>query len=196
MTLADRPTVEPVARRFTRDEYYQMYNLGFFQNQRVELIDGEIIYMSPQNNPHAIALAAINRWLHKSLGDDFTIRCQSPLVASNRTEPEPDFAVIAGPLESQREHPHSGLLVIEVSDTTLRYDRRKASLYASAQVPEYWILNLVKRQLEVHRHPIADEEAAFGFKYAEVVTLEADQEVKPLELPIDAVLVSKLLPAV
>src|SRR5262245_1089106 len=102
MTLA-----EPATRRFTRAEYYRMFDMGMFSGQRVELIQGEIITTSPQNNPHALTCAIVNGWLVKALSDDFTVRCQLPLVASDDTEPEPDFAVLAGSPESQREHPNT-----------------------------------------------------------------------------------------
>jgi Uma2 family endonuclease len=197
MTLAEMPIASaPAPRRFTRAEYYRMWELGFFENQRVELIDGEIIRMAPQNNPHALTVAIINGWLVKTLGDAYTVRCQLPLVASDFTEPEPDFAVLPGSPESQKEHPHSGLLIIEVAATSIAYDRKKALIYASVGVPEYWIIHLPKRRLEVYRHPIADEEAKFGFKYREAFTLEAGEQIKPLELPLVAVNVSRLFPAV
>src|SRR5215831_1176434 len=86
----------PAPRRFTRDEYYSMFNLGLFEGQRVELIHGEIITMSPQNRPHALAVAIINGWLVRGLGEAFTVRCQLPVIASDDTEPEPDFAVLSG----------------------------------------------------------------------------------------------------
>ncbi len=190
MTIA-----EPITRRFTRDEYYRMAEIGLFEGQRVELIQGEIIAISPQNNPHALACAIINGWLGRSLGEHFTVRCQLPLVASNDTEPEPDFAVLTGSAESQTEHPTTALLVIEVMDTSVTHDRRKAHLYASRQVPDYWILNLAKRQLEVIRGPAPHADSPFGHHYASRTTFNPDQSVQPLNLPIPAISVSRLFPA-
>jgi len=105
MTIAEPPS----RLKFTRDDYYRMFNMGLFEGQRVELIQGEIIKMSPQNNPHALTCAIVNNWLVKSLSDDFTVRCQLPFVASDDTEPEPDFAVLPGSPQSQQEHPTTAL---------------------------------------------------------------------------------------
>src|SRR5436190_18667624 len=119
MTIAEPTTAEPSTRRFTRDEYYRMAEIGIFDGQRVELIHGEIIKMSPQNKPHALTVAIINGWLIRSLGENFTVRCQLPVVASDDTEPEPDFAVLTGSPESQHDHPTTALLMIEVADSSL-----------------------------------------------------------------------------
>jgi len=190
MTIA-----EPTTRHFSRAEYYRMAEIGLFDGQRVELIKGEIITMSPQNSPHALTVAIITGWLARGLGDQFTVRCQLPLVASDDTEPEPDFAVLAGTAESQREHPTGALLVIEVAESSLAYDRRKADMYASRGVPDYWILNLRERKLEVFRSPATCSDSSFGHRYASRVTLTSDQSIQPLRLPIPAVSVARLLPA-
>jgi len=195
MTIAELPAAAPPAvRRFTRKEYYQMFELGFFQNQRVELIDGEVIYMSPQKSPHALTIAIVTGWLVHALGTSFTVRGQLPLVASNWTEPEPDFAIIPGSPESQKEHPATALLIIEVADNSLAYDRNKAAIYAAAKVPEYWIINLQQRRLEVYRHPTVDMAADYGFAYRETFIRRANQQIKPLRLPIDTTDVSRLFP--
>ena len=173
-----------------------MAEMGLFENQRVELIDGEIICMSPQNNPHALAVSIIDALLHRMLPAEFTVRCQLPLVANESMEPEPDFAVVAGGPESQREHPRTALLVIEVADTTLAYDRKKASLYASVQVPEYWIVDLAKRRVEVRRNPIADNSATFGFTHRELAILAEAHPLKPMQLPMESIPAAKLFPAI
>jgi Uma2 family endonuclease len=191
MTIA-----EPTTRRFTREEYYRMAEIGMFEGQRVELIQGEIITMSPQNNPHALAVAIINGWLVRSLGENFTVRCQLPLVASDDTELEPDFAVLTGSPESQRDHPTTALFVIEISDSTLAHDRRKADLYASRFVPEYWIVNLAKHQVEVFRDPAPDASSPFGHRYMTRTAFAPDQSVQPLKLPIPAILVGRMFPKV
>src|ERR1035437_3762855 len=112
MTIA-----EPTTRKFTRAEYERMAEIGMFEGQRVELIHGEIITISPQNKPHALTVAIITGWLVRSLGEQYTVRCQLPVVASDDTEPEPDFAVLSGSPESQRDHPTTALLMIEIADT-------------------------------------------------------------------------------
>jgi Uma2 family endonuclease len=191
MTIA-----EPTTRHFTRAEYYRMAEIGLFDGQRVELIQGEIVTMSPQNNPHALAVAIINGWLVRTLGEQFTVRCQLPLVASDDTEPEPDFSVVAGTAESQREHPTGALVVIEVADSSLAHDRRKADIYASRGVPDYWILNLRERKLEVYRSPEPFGDSPFGHRYASRVILASDQSIEPLRIPIPAIFVQRLLPVI
>ena len=117
-------TAEPKTRRFTREEYYKMYNMGMFEGQRVELIQGEIITMAPQNNPHALAVAIITGWLVRGLGEQFTVRCQLPLVASDDTEPEPDRIDF---LTHQAASPSSRTtIVISEKGFSMREDRPRA----------------------------------------------------------------------
>lgn len=187
-------TTEPTTRRFTRGEYYRMAEIGMFEGQRVELIQGEVFRLPAHSVAHALAIAIVDGWLVRSVGDDFTVRCQLPLVASDDTEPEPDFAVLAGTPESQREHPTTAILVIEISDSTLAHDRRKAGIYAARGVPEYWIVNLAARHLEVYRSPEPATDATFGFRYASRTVLAAEQSVQTQNLPLPAVTVSRLLP--
>jgi Uma2 family endonuclease len=191
MTIA-----EPTTRKFTRGEYYQMAEMGMFQSQRVELIHGEIITMSPQNEPHALTIAIITGWLARSLGENFTVRCQLPVVASDDTEPEPDFAVLAGSAESQHAHPTTALLMIEVAESSLAHDRRKADIYASRGVQDYWIVNLQNWQLEVYRTPAPCAESLTGMRYASRTVLTTQQTIAPLTLPLPAVQVSRLFPAI
>jgi Uma2 family endonuclease len=190
MTVA----AEPTTRRFTRDEYHRMAEMGMFDGQRVELIHGEIITMSPQNNPHALTVAIITGWLVRGLGENFTVRCQLPVVASDDTEPEPDFAVLAGSPESQREHPTTALLMIEVADSSVTHDRRKGDIYASRGVQDYWIVNLRDRQLEVYRNPVPSSESETGTRYSSKSILTLEQSIAPVGLPLAAVKVSRLFP--
>src|SRR6185437_12171602 len=115
-----------------------------------------------------------------------------PLVASDDTEPEPDFAILPGSPESQRDHPTTALLVIEISDSTLAHDRRKANIYAARSIPEYWILNLAARQLEVHRNPEPAPDAPFGARYASRTILSADQIIQAQSLPLPPAQVARL----
>ena len=196
MTIAEPTIAEPTTRRFTRDEYYRMDEIGMFAGQRVELIHGEIIKMSPQNEPHALTIAIINGWLARGLGENFTVRCQLPVVASDDTEPEPDFAVLAGSPESQRDHPTTALLMIEVAGSSLAHDRRKADIYASRGVPDYWIVNLPSRQVEVYRDPVSSSDSLTGVRYASKTVLKIEQSIAPLNLPLPPVKVGRLFPMV
>jgi Uma2 family endonuclease len=179
--------IEPeLVRPFTRSEYAQMIELGLFQDERVELIRGVLVKMSPQAAPHASTVQKLNQLLMTRLQGRFTVRIQSPLALSDDTEPEPDVAVVAlGDYEV--EHPTTALLVIEVSDTTLRKDRRKASVYASAGIGEYWIVNLGARTVEVYLSPDGD-------RYAETRTLRAGDTLRPTQLGDVSIAAAEILP--
>jgi Uma2 family endonuclease len=167
-------------RLWTRDEYYQMAELGFFHGKRVELIEGEIIEMSPMKSLHATALSLLIEVLRLSFIKGFIIRSQLPMSFSQTNEPEPDAAVVKGTIRDYTSaHPKTAELIIEVSDSTLRYDRtKKAGLYAKNKIQEYWILNLKNRSLEVYRRPIRDEK--LGFVYTEIKILTEKDSVAPL----------------
>lgn len=175
-------TIDVQTRRFTRDEYYQLADLGWFAGQRVILLDGEIVNMPAHGHQHFVALNRTGELLKSAFGPKYWVRAQGPLDLGD-SQPEPDLAVVAGPLKSHRAHPTTALLVVEIADSTLRSDRQLAGLYASAGVAEYWIVNLQQKQVEVYRQPMADPTADFGHTYAERRVLAPGQVVEPLELP-------------
>jgi Uma2 family endonuclease len=121
----------------------------------LELLDGEIIDMPPQKSRHATAVTLVAEALRTIFGPGATVRVQLPFCLDDRSEPEPDVAVVPGnPRDYRDAHPSRALLVCEVSDTTLAYDRgRKLAAYARAGIPEYWILDLTAETLEVCRKP-------------------------------------------
>jgi len=180
-------SIEPeLVRSFKRSEYDQMVELGLFQDERVELIRGVLVKMSPQLAPHASTVQKLNQLLMSRLQGRFTLRIQSPIALSDDTEPEPDAAVVpSGDYET--EHPTTALLIIEVSDTTLRKDRAKAAVYASAGIGEYWIVNLGARTIEVYSSPDGD-------RYAEVRTLRATDVLRPAALVDVVITVAEILP--
>ena len=151
------PSRAPEPRRFTREEYYRMYEAGLFRDERVELLDGEIIAMSPQNTPHASSVGRLNRLLMRLLGDTHSVRVQAPIRLDSHSEPEPDFAVCVfdpDDYESGHPTPEQILLLIEVSDASLAFDRkRKRVAYARAGIAEYWIVNVPDRVVEVSQRP-------------------------------------------
>ena len=115
--------------------------------------------MSPQNNPHALTCAIVNGWLVRSLGESFTVRCQLPLVASEDTEPEPDFAVLPGAAEAQRDHPTTALLVIEIAASSLRHDRRGDRTSSRlkgryCRLLDHRILERPLNWMEIYRDPV------------------------------------------
>jgi Uma2 family endonuclease len=139
-------------RRWSLEEYHRMIAAGVLdEDDRVELLEGIVVAMSPQDPPHATVVALLNRLLVRALGDELEVRPQLPLTLA-RSEPEPDLAVVDRRRSYQR-HPDTALLVIEVADSTLAKDRLKARVYAEAAVTEYWIVNLVDRCVEVMRRP-------------------------------------------
>jgi Uma2 family endonuclease len=176
------PLVEPTQRRWTRDEYYRMGELGWFIGQRAELIDGEIMVLSPQGPSHATSTDRVRRILERTLGEGVWVRMQLPVDFGSHSEPEPDVSVVAGSLEDYTSaHPTTALLIVEVSDSTLSYDRhRKARLYARAGIADYWIINLVGGQLEVRRYFVPNASKRYGFDYAEVTILHEADTVVPL----------------
>jgi len=140
---------------WNRDEYYRLEELGFFRDQRVELLYGEIVRMSPQNKPHALALSRLNTLMVLVYRSSHYVRVQLPLDLGTESQPEPDIAVVPISLvENSDPHPPTADLVVEVAETSLLYDRKeKAALYAGAGVPTYWLVNLREEVLEVYTRP-------------------------------------------
>jgi Uma2 family endonuclease len=147
----------PAMRRFSVDEYHRMIESGILgENDRVELVDGWIVEMSPIGPPHATCVALIVSQLREQLPAGWTLRAQSPITLAN-SEPEPDVVIARGSIRDYGiRHPGSPdiAVIIEVADASLSFDRQqKRERYAVANVAEYWIVNLVNRQVEVHRQP-------------------------------------------
>ncbi len=133
--------LEVPRHRFSRVQYERMTEAGVFgPEDRLELLDGEIIDMPPQKSRHATAVTLVAEALRTIFGPGATVRVQLPFCLDDRSEPEPDVAVVPGnPRDYRDAHPSRALLVCEVSDTTLAYDRgRKLAAYARAGIPEYW----------------------------------------------------------
>ena len=179
---------------WTRENYYQMAELGFFHGKRVELIEGAIIEMSPMKSLHATVVRRILKTLRKIFVEGYIVDSQLPMSFSQITEPEPDVAVIKGEIENFTDsHPKTAELIVEVSDATLRYDRtKKMSLYAKNKIQEYWILNVKNRSLEVYRRPIRDKK--LGFVYTEIKILTEKDLVAPLAAPDAKIKVADILP--
>ena len=125
------------------------------EDERVQLVDGVLVAMTPQGAPHALVIQRLTNLLARALGEEFAVRPQLPLTLGDESEPEPDLAVVrAAEARSRTRHPGTALLVIEVAGESLRLDRQsKAALYARSGIPEYWIVNLADARVEVHRDP-------------------------------------------
>jgi Uma2 family endonuclease len=132
----------------------------FGDDKRIELIDGEIIKLAPIGPRHSNVGIDLQFALYRVLGQEFSLRHEVPITIVEGTEPQPDLAVAIGPsakYDDRHPLPIEILLVAEVSDSSLASDRkRKLGLYASSGISEFWIVNLVDRQLEIYRKPAGD----------------------------------------
>src|SRR5438128_7324468 len=150
--------VEITRRRFTVDEYHRMLDARILtENDRVELVRGEIVQMAPIGSRHAGCVAALNQWFVTALRGRAILWPQNPITLPPDSEPQPDIVLVRPRADFYRsQHPgvDDVLLVVEVADTTYRYDRRvKLPLYAERGIREVWIVNLEGDALEVHRTP-------------------------------------------
>jgi Uma2 family endonuclease len=153
--------VEAARRRFTREEYHRMAEVGILtRRDRVELIRGEIITMSPQGRRHRAFIDNLNQLLITRLAGRAIISIQMPIVLADDTEPEPDVQILrrrAVPYKDREADASDALLLVEVAESSLAYDRAtKLRLYAAAGIPEYWVVDCVAESIEVHRAPHTD----------------------------------------
>lgn len=142
-----------LVRPLRRVEYDRLVQAGAFAHERVELLDGVLVVMSPQDPVHADAVQWLVRVLGQSIGKELDLRVQLPLAAGEASEPEPDIAIV--PAGRYREgHPETAHLVIEVARSSQALDLGpKARLYAAAGVAEYWVVDLAAHAVIVHRGP-------------------------------------------
>ena len=191
------PTItDPRPYRWTREQFLQMLDLGWFQDKRVELIDGQVIEMASQYDLHLASVTATADALRLAFGSGYWIRVQGSLDLSPHGIPDPDLAVTPGSHRGAgKTIAKSAVLVVEVSESTLPYDRSaKANLYAAGGIADYWIVNLVQLQLEVYRDPVADSTQLFGFRYNNRTILDPPDTVSPLAAPQARITVADLLP--
>ena len=176
--------------RWSRDVYYRAVEAGVFgPADRIELIDGELVTMTPHGSRHATAIRLVNRALTRAFGEDCIVQCQLPLAIAEDSEPEPDVAVVEGQIADYRDaHPSAALLVVEVADDSLRRDRTvKRRLYARCGIPEYWLVAIPDTRLEVYRDPV-------GHDYRALTVLRAGETIEPLAGPAAVIAVGDLLP--
>ncbi|MBA2493186.1 MAG: Uma2 family endonuclease [Acidobacteria bacterium] len=148
---------QPRRLRFSVDEYYKMIELGMLKDyEKAEIIEGELIQKMPIGNRHASVVNFLNRIFVKDVSDDILVGVQNPIRLTDFDEPEPDIVLADLTKYDGKRHPRPSeiLLIVEVSDSTLKYDRdTKLSLYAEAEIPEVWIVNLKNDIIEVHQKP-------------------------------------------
>lgn len=175
-------------RRFTIEEYERLVETGILtQDDRVELIEGEVVEMSPIGNPHAAFVTNLTHLLVHALGETARVWVHEPVRVPPRGKPQPDLALLR-PRSYVREGATTEdvLLVIEVADTSLQYDRTvKLQLYARAGIPEYWIVDANTETLEIYRSPS-------GERYADHLRPSRDDRVAPLAFPEAALPVASI----
>lgn len=168
-SLAARP------KRFTVDEYHQLLELVFLhEDDHIELIRGELIQRAAKGTAHETCITRLLRVLPQLVGDRATLRCQSPITLPFDGEPEPDFSIVRNrddDYATAHPTPEDTLLVIEVADSSLDYDRDvKLPLYAEAQIQDYWLFNLPDRYLEAYSEPFQVAPGQFGYLNRRIVT--------------------------
>ena len=189
------PAIE--TRKWRRVEYERLVEAEFLGSEdRIELLGGHMIVKEPQQSPHATAIQLVHAALTMGFGSGWSVRAQMPVALDDESEPEPDVCVVPGdPRDYRDAHPAQPVLIVEVALSRLRFDREdKGSLYARAQIADYWIVNIPARRLEVYRQPVPDDTAIFGWRYGQALTLGAEARVSPLAVPAAAINVADLLP--
>jgi Uma2 family endonuclease len=179
-----RPMAVEVAaarRLFTREEYHRMGEVGILKrSDRVELIRGEIVEMSPIGRRHHAFVDNLTQLLAVRLAGRAIVSVQMPIVLADDTEPEPDLAVYrrrTPPYKEREAHAEDALLLIEVAESSLAYDRStKLRLYAAVGIPEYWVVDVAAESVEVYRAPDAGG-------YREISRLAGAASVSPLAFP-------------
>ena len=183
-------------RRWRREEYDRLVELGVPEGEPVELIGGHLLVAEPKTPYHASMIGAVDDALRSALPTGWMVRVQAPIALDDESEPEPDLAVVPGrPGDYRDAHPARPALAVEVAEASLNFDReRKGSLYARAGIADYWVVNLVDGVLEIHRDPTSDPGAAFGWRYHSVTRLKPPATVALLGVPSCRVAVEALLP--
>jgi Uma2 family endonuclease len=171
-------------KRFTVDEYHRLAELGFLhEDDHVELIRGELIQMAAKGTAHETCIRRLFRQLPLLVRDQATLQSQAPITLSFDGEPEPDFAILRNRVDDYAEQhptPEDTLLVIEVADSSLSYDRDiKLPLYAEANIQDYWIFNLLDRYLEAYSEPYQIAAGRFGYLNRRIVTIDGAIALPP-----------------
>ncbi|MBP3959985.1 Uma2 family endonuclease [Gemmata sp. G18] len=192
---AKPPPVAPRPFRFTREQYYQLGELGFFTDKRVERIRGQIVEMSPINWPHVVGCRKTALALERVFaGIAWVSRNEQPLALAE-SDPQPDVMAVAGRFEDYTAHPTTALLVVEVADATLSRDTtEKAELYAEAGIPDYWVVDVENHRLHIFRDPQPLPAGLGATAYRTHLTLTPTDRVSPLAAPGASILMSELLP--
>lgn len=174
----DRMATQPVPHRFTVHDYHRMAEAGILtEDDRVELIDGEIIEMSPIGNRHMLCVNRLTQMLVLHVGPKAVVSVQNPVRLAEDGEPQPDIVVLRPEYEGRIPRPDDVILLMEVADSSLGYDRRrKLPLYAQAGIAEAWIVDLQGEALERHTDPA-------GGSYRMTMRVGRGKEIGSLAVP-------------
>lgn len=180
-TMLDLEDIKPgTIRPLLRVEYDRLIDLGVFDDEKIELLRGMLVTMSPQGDRHVWMVVFLNKRLVNQVGDAYDVCPAGPLCATPDSEPEPDFSIIPHD-PARRKKPTTALLVIEVANSSLRKDRKiKKAIYAEAGVPEYWIID-VSRDDELTVEVYTDPE---GSTYKHVQKLRDGDTLRARHVPV------------
>ncbi len=181
---------QPRRLRFSVDEYYKMMELGMLKDyEKAEIIEGELIQKTPIGDRHALIVDILTEFFIRNVSDKVRVRVKNPVRISDYDEPEPDITLADLTKYDGKRHPRPAevILIVEVSDSTLKYDRdTKLALYAEAEIPEVWIVNLKNEIIEVHQNPsIGIYQLAQIFKRGDILQSGSLQNIK---LEVDKIL--------
>jgi len=179
-------------RKWTVKEYHKLGEIGIFHpEERLELIEGNIIKISAKGTLHAAATRRTATLLHNLLGNQAAVYNKSPIALDDNSEPEPDIAAVRiDPFDYATHHPTPSevYLIIEVADSSLTFDREiKANIYARSGIADYWVLNVGDRQLHVFREPTENG-------YQSEVILGETASISPIEFPAFNIAIQAMLP--
>jgi Uma2 family endonuclease len=166
--------------RFSREAYHFMAQSGMLPDRRIELIDGEIYRMPPIGPPQGSLITRLMNFFIRQLPAEYQCRVQLPIVVSDHSEPEPDLAIVRHRDDDyQKEHPTPAdvVLLVEVAQSSLEFDLgKKLQLYSTSGIAEYWVVNIERRSILVHRTPSGNE-------YRDVTIVQAGDAIAPLAAP-------------
>lgn len=190
------PPSGPQPYRWTCDEYRALRGAGRFNDRRVMLIDGVILIMPLPDPPHNLSVGLVDDWLRMVFASGYHVRNQMAFDVGTQNDPGPDLAVVAGSRRDlATQQATSAVLVVEVADSSLDLDSTtKAELYATAGVPDYWVIDLENRKLLVFRDPVPLPSGLGATAYRTRQSFNPNDTVTPLANPAAAVKVADLLP--
>lgn len=195
MTRVARATAAARPWRMPRRVYDRMIETGILgEDDPIELLDGRLVVAEPKHSPHETSVRLVERALSRVFPEGCVVSVGAPLALGEFSAPEADVSIVRGTIRDFRDaHPTEAALVVEVSQSSLRTDRRiKRPIYAAARIPEYWIVNLVDQVLEVYRDPATV--SGRRSDYRQTITLSRDEAVSPLAAPESRISVADLLP--